>query len=147
MDALGLQAALVKLDPATTVTPIGSSVKMMSRHRPSFGVEVDETDLTLRNVLNNRDDEKTPHHHHHHHHHQKSIGGSSTETSSSGQSSIRKLQIGSNEADGSLTSSTVATVLPSGASNHQNNHKNSSSSSTSSSQKIGTSKRTISEVR
>lgn len=49
MDTLGLQAALVKLDPATTVTPIGTSVKILPRHhRPSY-VDVDENDVTLQN--------------------------------------------------------------------------------------------------
>ncbi|KAL2713085.1 hypothetical protein V1478_017278 [Vespula squamosa] len=49
MDALELQAALVKLDPATTVTPITSNVKLMSHHRIAFAVDVDDDDLTLRN--------------------------------------------------------------------------------------------------
>ncbi|XP_015186625.1 PREDICTED: uncharacterized protein LOC107071817 [Polistes dominula] len=48
MDALELQAALVKLDPATTVTPITSNVKLMSNHRITFVVDVDGDDLTLR---------------------------------------------------------------------------------------------------
>lgn len=48
MDALELQAALVKLDPATTVTPIGSNVKL-SHHRIAFDVDVVEDDLTLWN--------------------------------------------------------------------------------------------------
>ncbi|XP_058809138.1 uncharacterized protein LOC131674458 [Phymastichus coffea] len=32
MDALELQAALVKLDPATTVTPLGLSVNLVPAH-------------------------------------------------------------------------------------------------------------------
>lgn len=57
MDALELQAALVKLDPATTVTPIGSNVKMLpARHRIAFTVDLDENDLTLENAAQN--DEK-----------------------------------------------------------------------------------------
>ncbi|KAI4498443.1 hypothetical protein M0802_006378 [Mischocyttarus mexicanus] len=51
MDALELQAALVKLDPATTVTPITSNVKLMSHHRIAFAVDVDDDDITLRNSL------------------------------------------------------------------------------------------------
>ncbi|XP_051176730.1 uncharacterized protein LOC127291577 [Leptopilina boulardi] len=47
MDALELQAALVKLDPATTVTPIGSSVKLMVPHpRIAFTRDIDESDLS-----------------------------------------------------------------------------------------------------
>ncbi|XP_043474936.1 uncharacterized protein LOC122506681 [Leptopilina heterotoma] len=47
MDALELQAALVKLDPATTVTPIGSSVKLMVPHsRIAFKRDVDESELS-----------------------------------------------------------------------------------------------------
>ncbi|XP_076388044.1 uncharacterized protein LOC143264483 [Megachile rotundata] len=59
MDALELQAALVKLDPATTVTPIGSSVKMLPpHHRIAFAVDLDENDLTLeKNTVQN--DEKS----------------------------------------------------------------------------------------
>lgn len=54
MDALELQAALVKLDPATTVTPIGSNVKMLpARHRIAFTVDLDENDLTLENAGQN----------------------------------------------------------------------------------------------
>ncbi|KAH0539879.1 hypothetical protein KQX54_009376 [Cotesia glomerata] len=49
----GLQAALVKLDPATTVTPIGSGVKLLSsRHNRTTFVNVDDNDLTVCNVLN-----------------------------------------------------------------------------------------------
>ncbi|XP_026669325.1 uncharacterized protein LOC108625049 [Ceratina calcarata] len=51
MDALELQAALVKLDPATTVTPIGSNVKVMPpHHRITFAVDLDQNDLTLENT-------------------------------------------------------------------------------------------------
>ncbi|XP_074107174.1 uncharacterized protein LOC141532625 [Cotesia typhae] len=53
MDTLSLQAALVKLDPATTVTPIGSGVKLLnSRHNRTAFVNVDDNDLTVCNVLN-----------------------------------------------------------------------------------------------
>lgn len=52
MDALELQAALVKLDPATTVTPIGSNVKLVPHPRISFALDVDESDLTFQNVQN-----------------------------------------------------------------------------------------------
>lgn len=55
MDALGLQAALVKLDPATTVTPIGSAVKLMSRrHRTTFVVDLDDNELVC-NVMDKRE--------------------------------------------------------------------------------------------
>ncbi|XP_011335930.1 uncharacterized protein LOC105278494 [Ooceraea biroi] len=48
MDTLELQAALVKLDPATTVTPIGTTVKLVPHHRVAFTVNIDdEGDLTL----------------------------------------------------------------------------------------------------
>jgi len=48
MDALELQAALVKLDPATTVTPIGTTVKLVPHHRVAFTVNIDdEGELTL----------------------------------------------------------------------------------------------------
>ncbi|XP_017761735.1 PREDICTED: uncharacterized protein LOC108551904 [Eufriesea mexicana] len=58
MDALELQAALVKLDPATTVTPIGSNVKMLPpHHRIAFTVDLDENDVTLENSSQN--DEKS----------------------------------------------------------------------------------------
>ncbi|XP_060818694.1 uncharacterized protein LOC132908589 [Bombus pascuorum] len=58
MDALELQAALVKLDPATTVTPIGSNVKMLpAHHRITFAVDLDENDMTLENATQN--DEKS----------------------------------------------------------------------------------------
>ncbi|KAG7203358.1 hypothetical protein KM043_013433 [Ampulex compressa] len=50
MDALELQAALVKLDPATTVTPIGSTVKIVPHHRIAFTVDLDESDVTLQNA-------------------------------------------------------------------------------------------------
>ncbi|OXU26593.1 hypothetical protein TSAR_012920 [Trichomalopsis sarcophagae] len=50
MDALELQAALVKLDPATTVTPIGSNVNLQ---QINFNANMDETDLTLQNAHNN----------------------------------------------------------------------------------------------
>ncbi|XP_029053888.1 uncharacterized protein LOC114881309 [Osmia bicornis bicornis] len=58
MDALELQAALVKLDPATTVTPIGSSVKILpAHHRIAFTVDLDENDLTLeKNTVQNNDE-------------------------------------------------------------------------------------------
>ncbi|XP_044020191.1 uncharacterized protein LOC122860441 [Aphidius gifuensis] len=46
-----LQAALVKLDPATTVTPIGKILKVHN-HRPTF-VDLDDNDLTLNNLLVN----------------------------------------------------------------------------------------------
>ncbi|XP_076748625.1 uncharacterized protein LOC143422103 [Xylocopa sonorina] len=63
MDALELQAALVKLDPATTVTPIGSNVKMMPppppHHRIAFTVDLDENDLTLENARDVEGDEKS----------------------------------------------------------------------------------------
>ncbi|XP_066585738.1 uncharacterized protein [Prorops nasuta] len=39
MNALELQAALVKLDPATTVTPIGTAVKLLPQHRITFTVD------------------------------------------------------------------------------------------------------------
>ncbi|XP_076298229.1 uncharacterized protein LOC143217623 [Lasioglossum baleicum] len=54
MDALELQAALVKLDPATTVTPIGSNVKIVPpHHRIAFAVDIDESNLTLENATLN----------------------------------------------------------------------------------------------
>jgi len=60
MDALELQAALVKLDPATTVTPIGTTVKLMPHHRVAFTVNIDdEGDMTLEEPTRN-DDEKSP---------------------------------------------------------------------------------------
>ncbi|CAD1472727.1 unnamed protein product, partial [Heterotrigona itama] len=61
MDALELQAALVKLDPATTVTPIGTNVKMLPppHHRIAFTVNLDENDLTLENAAQNDEREKT----------------------------------------------------------------------------------------
>ncbi|KAF3429848.1 hypothetical protein E2986_01354 [Frieseomelitta varia] len=62
MDALELQAALVKLDPATTVTPIGTNVKMLPpphHHRIAFTVDLDENDLTLENAAQNDEREKT----------------------------------------------------------------------------------------
>lgn len=60
MDALELQAALVKLDPATTVTPIGTTVKLMPHHRVAFTVNIDdEGDMTLEDPMRN-DNEKSP---------------------------------------------------------------------------------------
>ncbi|XP_011692829.1 PREDICTED: uncharacterized protein LOC105452960 [Wasmannia auropunctata] len=61
MDALELQAALVKLDPATTVTPIGTTVKLMPHHRVAFTVNIDDEsdDMTLEDSTRN-DDEKSP---------------------------------------------------------------------------------------
>lgn len=47
-----LQAALVKLDPATTVTPIGKILKVHN-HRPAYAVDLDDNDLTLNNLLVN----------------------------------------------------------------------------------------------
>ncbi|XP_015588143.1 uncharacterized protein LOC107264424 [Cephus cinctus] len=58
MDALELQAALVKLDPATTVTPIGSSVKLIPIDRMSFYVN-DEGYLTCRNPTESQDEKLT----------------------------------------------------------------------------------------
>lgn len=59
MDALELQAALVKLDPATTVTPIGTTVKLVPHHRVAFTVNIDdEGDMTLEDPTRN-DDEKS----------------------------------------------------------------------------------------
>ncbi|XP_067215253.1 uncharacterized protein [Linepithema humile] len=59
MDALELQAALVKLDPATTVTPIGTTVKLVPHHRVAFTVNIDdESDMTLTDTA--RDAEKSP---------------------------------------------------------------------------------------
>ncbi|XP_020296228.1 uncharacterized protein LOC109861118 [Pseudomyrmex gracilis] len=58
MDALELQAALVKLDPATTVTPIGTTVKLVPHHRVAFTVNIDdESDINLEDST--RDDEKS----------------------------------------------------------------------------------------
>lgn len=55
-----LQAALVKLYPATTVTPIGSNVKTLpSHHRIAFAVDLDQNDLALENASQN--DEKSSH--------------------------------------------------------------------------------------
>ncbi|XP_025074730.1 uncharacterized protein LOC112552820 [Pogonomyrmex barbatus] len=60
MDALELQAALVKLDPATTVTPIGTTVKLVPHHRVAFTVNIDdEGDMTLEDPAR-KDDEKSP---------------------------------------------------------------------------------------
>ncbi|XP_011868401.1 PREDICTED: uncharacterized protein LOC105562282 [Vollenhovia emeryi] len=60
MDALELQAALVKLDPATTVTPIGTTVKLMPHHRVAFTVNIDdEGEMTLEDPTRNDDDEKS----------------------------------------------------------------------------------------
>ncbi|XP_017797510.1 PREDICTED: uncharacterized protein LOC108578654 [Habropoda laboriosa] len=64
MDALELQAALVKLDPATTVTPIGSNVKMLPppppphhrhhhHHRITFTADLDVNDLTVESAVQN----------------------------------------------------------------------------------------------
>lgn len=60
MDALELQAALVKLDPATTVTPIGTTVKLVPHHRVAFTVNIDDEsdDMTLTDTA--RDAEKSP---------------------------------------------------------------------------------------
>ncbi|XP_043265287.1 uncharacterized protein LOC122404944 [Colletes gigas] len=56
MDALELQAALVKLDPATTVTPIGSNVKIVPpHHRIAFTVDLDDNTLTLESSTQNDD--------------------------------------------------------------------------------------------
>ncbi|KAL6435886.1 hypothetical protein ACFW04_005626 [Cataglyphis niger] len=61
MDALELQAALVKLDPATTVTPIGTTVKLVPHHRVAFTVNIDdEGDLTLEDSALKDDVEKSP---------------------------------------------------------------------------------------
>lgn len=43
MDALELRAALVKLDPATTVTPIGSGGKPLLHHRIAFAMDPEMT--------------------------------------------------------------------------------------------------------
>lgn len=57
MDALELQAALVKLDPATTVTPIGASVKIVPPHHLiAFAVDIDESNLTLENAPASNDE-------------------------------------------------------------------------------------------
>nr|XP_033329177.1 uncharacterized protein LOC117221934 [Megalopta genalis] len=54
MDALELQAALVKLDPATTVTPIGSNSKIApGHHRLAFAVDIDESNPTLESATLN----------------------------------------------------------------------------------------------
>ncbi|XP_023248141.1 uncharacterized protein LOC106646161 [Copidosoma floridanum] len=63
MDALELQAALVKLDPATTVTPI------VPQHQINFGLNLDETDLSLQNKGHNGQQQARKfcgggHHHH-----------------------------------------------------------------------------------
>ena len=78
MDALELQAALVKLDPATTVTPIGSNVNLVAQQQLGYAnVNLDEADLTLQNgqqqvttTANNttasaRKSSTQTHHHHH----------------------------------------------------------------------------------
>lgn len=57
MDALELQAALVKLDPATTVTPIGTTVKLVPHHCVAFTVNIDDGELTMENST--RDDDKS----------------------------------------------------------------------------------------
>ncbi|KAJ8669995.1 hypothetical protein QAD02_001254 [Eretmocerus hayati] len=51
MDALELQAALVKLDPATTVTPIVTTKVSIvgNQHQVNFSSNVTETDLGLQN--------------------------------------------------------------------------------------------------
>ncbi|CAL1683723.1 unnamed protein product [Lasius platythorax] len=63
MDALELQAALVKLDPATTVTPIGTTMKLVPHHRVAFTVNIDdddEGDMTLEDSARRDDAEKSP---------------------------------------------------------------------------------------
>lgn len=63
MDALELQAALVKLDPATTVTPIGTTMKLVPHHRVAFTVNIDdddEGDMTLEESARRDDAEKSP---------------------------------------------------------------------------------------
>ncbi|KAL0106745.1 hypothetical protein PUN28_015352 [Cardiocondyla obscurior] len=60
MDALELQAALVKLDPATTVTPIGTTVKIMPHHRVAFTVNIDDEDDVALDDATRNDDEKSP---------------------------------------------------------------------------------------
>lgn len=96
MDALELQAALVKLDPATTVTPIGSNVKMVpAHHRIAFAVDLDDT-LTLETAVQN--DEKS---------------------SNSGVSST--LQSGSNTARKLQPKCTASLTVP-GHQNHQTNN-------------------------
>lgn len=53
MDALELQAALVKLDPATTVTPIGSNVKLVVPHlRIAVAREIDDKSQQIERKLN-----------------------------------------------------------------------------------------------
>ncbi|XP_078046071.1 uncharacterized protein LOC144474740 [Augochlora pura] len=60
MDALELQAALVKLDPATTVTPIGSNSKITpAHHRLAFAVDIDESNLTLESAATLNDEAST----------------------------------------------------------------------------------------
>lgn len=54
MDALELQAALVQLDPATTVTPIGP--KLIAR--VPIDIKVDENSVTSQNVQNNGQSDK-----------------------------------------------------------------------------------------
>ncbi|XP_025158012.1 cell wall protein PRY3-like [Harpegnathos saltator] len=57
MDALELQAALVKLDPATTVTPIGTTVKLVPHHCVAFTVNIDDSELSMEN--SQRDGDKS----------------------------------------------------------------------------------------
>ena len=52
MDALELQAALVKLDPATTVTPIRSNLKLVPHPRIAFTLDIDENNLTFQSAQN-----------------------------------------------------------------------------------------------
>ncbi|KAI4479975.1 PREDICTED: uncharacterized protein LOC106784483 [Polistes canadensis] len=141
MDALELQAALVKLDPATTVTPITSNVKLMSsHHRIAFAVDVDDDDLTLRrNTLEvdekqsigvgNCSSSSVEH--------QQSSSSTITTTSSTGgtvTNATRKLQ-NANCGGASLTMTTTTT----NTTTHQNHHT--------SQQQMGVSKCNLVEVR
>lgn len=118
MDALELQAALVKLDPATTVTPIGTTVKLMPHHCVAFTVNIDDGELGMDNST--LDDEK-------------SAEVTTTTTTTTTTSSVTSRKTPGNCVAGLTTTTTTTTTT-----SHQNHQGG---------QQLGISKCGIVEVR
>lgn len=121
MDALELQAALVKLDPATTVTPIGTTVKLVPHHCVAFAVNIDDGELTMDDTT--RDDDKS------------TDASTTTATTTTTTSSATSRKTPGNCAAGLTTTTTATTTMTASHQNHQGG------------QQLGVSKCGIVEVR